>query len=269
MNFKLPIALTLAVSSFPTIAGPTMLTELESGDAWLQAYFATDDTDIDVTAQSGGAKGKTNISTDDFGVAFITGLDEFGGITPLLGASVLSAKSEGEDVTEFDLSVGALFKTQDQRTIAAQGVYNGSSDKKEVRESFTASLDVQTSQVESSIYNKFTISALLMSTNEGTSGGHNVSISNDTRFPLNPTLDIVTTAGMAIISDVETPNDRVLSYDPTFIFGVQLNVHLAPSMTIEIAANKVFSDGVDDRAGQKFDFSYNATQVGVSLITRF
>ncbi len=269
MNYKLPIAFTLAVSSFPIMAGSTMLTELDAGDAWLHTSFATTNIDIDVTAQSDGSKGKQDTSTDDFGIAFITGLDEFGGITPLLGVSVFSSKSEGEDATEFDLSAGALFKTQDQRTIAVQAAYAGSSDTEKARESFSTRLDVQTSQVESSIYNRFTISARRMSKAKGESGGHNVSISNDTRFLINPALDIVTTVGMAIISDLKRPNEIALSYDPTFNLGIKLEVNVAPSITVMIAAINQFGDGVIDNAGQNFDFSHNSTLVGASLITRF
>ncbi len=269
MNYKLPIVFSLAMISFPTMAGSTMLTELEAGDAWLHTSFSTTNIDIDVTAQSDGSKGKQDTSTDDFGIAFITGLDESDGITPLLGASVLSYKSEGEDVTEFDLSAGALFKTQDQRTIAVQAAYTGSSNTKEARESFSTRLDVQTSQVESSIYNRFTISALRMSKAEGESGGHRVSISNDTRFQLNPTLDIVATVGMAIISDLKRPDQIALSYDPAFNLGIKLEVNLAPSITVMIAAINQFGDGVIDNAGQNFDFSHNSTLVGASLITRF
>ena len=263
------MALLLSSVSVLSTAQPTMMTELESGDTWVGAGFATSDTDLDFTAQSNRSTGTTSVSSDGFALQFMTALKASNGLTPILGGSVTSLDSDGESATLYGISFGTLFETQDQRAMAFGVTYNGSSDADEGRESFSANLSVQTSQVTSSIYNQLAITGELMRENGDEKGGHNIDISNESKITISPMMDFIATLGMEITTDIDLENDVTVSSDPSFNFGGEINIHLDQNITASMILLKEIGGGVIDYSGEKVDVDIDSTIVGVSLMGRF
>lgn len=264
---KRVLALSLSLASFTAFSQPTLITEINTGDTWVNTGAVSSDVDMDF--RSGNIASSTSSNSDAYGLAALIAL-EGEGVTPLIDLSFTKEEAEGESVNGYTIAVGGLTEAGEDRKMAFLIGYNGTSDEEENRASFGAQLDVQTSELSNGFHNQLELEVSIMRDNSDTSGGHSLSITNKAKFIASPIVDFVGTLGADITTDMEFDNGAATAnVDPSFSVGGQLNIHANKAITISALVLKSFASAEYDYSGTKVSADIDQTIVGVLLMGRF
>ncbi len=253
--------------SVSVLAQPVLLTELESGDNWLETNYEKVSEDIKRYSE-GNNDSFSKIHTESFGLTGLTVFSTKGVFRPFIKAGVIHKERMNSDTEVFSLSTGALFEYYDSKKAHASLGFNKSDNKVEIRNSIDTSISFQTTNIDSSIKNQLTFATSYLGKFNSVEGGHTFNITNKAKCPLASKVDLVATIGMILTSDLGSPLNTYDS-DPEYSLGIDINIHPIKDMTIVFSLQQSNGGGTIEFDTTEVNIDQDNTVSTVALISRF
>jgi hypothetical protein len=143
--------------------------------------------------------------------------------------------------------------------------YAKSNKKYYIRDAISARLAFEMSETDNPIRNELSIGGTYNKKFSGASGGHSFALSNKTKLPFSSKLDLVLDLGALFITDSKYSYATNTSYDPSFTYGGELNIHPSKNLSLQF---RMENTSIDSKIS---DTKITATkkQTSVALIARF
>jgi hypothetical protein len=246
------------------LANQTLITEVEAGNLWLQASYASSSVNAD--AKSQGISISSDSDTDELGVKVLKAFNTTGGVIPILSLSLENNDSDDESVNVYNVGIGAKVNVDETSNVIVFADYKASSDDA-TRSAMEAS--VLFGKQTSSFYNEISLSASLPKNTSDTEGGNSVDIVNAIKVSPVKNLVLIGSLGISLTSDIKHGDNYTLSYGPTFGFGLGAEVYLNKELSIAASLAKGFGSADAEISDVDVEIDVDGTVAQISLNARF
>ncbi|MGK0405796.1 MAG: hypothetical protein ACJAR6_001173 [Oleispira sp.] len=259
------ISLAMLVASTTAFAQKTLITEIEGGDLWLGASYAS--TSLDLELKTSGASTSNSVDTDEVSVSLIKAFNIKGDIAPILAINMGNSKTDGESTNIYSARAGVKLPLGNSSNLVVFGGYMGSGDDDEERSAVEAGLSFGARTND--FYNELSLSTTLPKDTSTIEGGNSVTVAN--AIKITPTHNLVLTGlfGVSLVSDIEINNDYTISSDPQFTFGGEAELFFTQNISAALLISKGFGNADAKGLGLDVDVEIDTTVVVISLNARF
>lgn len=245
-----------------SLAQPTFLTELNTGDTWVKTQYTKLSSEFNY-ADDFGVDENTDVNMFNFNV--ITASDLNHSFTPVMAFSLDRFSENKESIAIKTAALGGLFNLDGNRQGLFTMSYAKSNKKYYIRDAISARLAFEMSETDNPIRNELSIGGTYNKKFSGASGGHSFALNNKTKLPFSTKLDLVLDLGVLFITDKKYSYATNTSYDPSFTYGGELNIHPSKNLSLQFRMENTSLDSKssDDSVKQ------TSRQTAVALIARF
>lgn len=258
----LSLFISTSFISAVSLAQPTLLTELNAGDTWVQTQYTKVSSEFNYDDDFGIDE---NSDLNLFNFNLITASNINHSFTPVMAFAIDRFSENKESVVIKYASLGGLFSLDNDRQGLLAMTYANSNKKHYIRDSIGAQLAFEMSEIDNPIKNELSFGGTYSKKHSGASGGHSFVLNNKTKLPFSTKLDLVLDLGALFITDSKYSGATNTSYDPSFSYGGELNIHPSKNFSLQFRMENTSIDSTssDNKVTQTNKLT------SVSLIARF
>jgi hypothetical protein len=259
------ISLAILLASTTAYAQKTLITEIEGGDLWLGANYAS--TSVDLEFKTSSASASTSVDTDEVSVSLIKAFNIKGDVAPILTINMGNSETDGESTNIYSARAGAKLQLDNSSNLVVFAGYNGSGDDDEERSAVEAGLSFGARSND--FYNELSLFMTLPKDNSTIEGGNSVSVANAIKITPSQNLVLTGLFEVKLVSDAEIDNDVTITSGPQFTFGGEAELFFTKNISAALLIAKDFGNADVKGLTEEADIDIDTTVAIISLNARF